>query len=337
MLNQDIAEPNTLQQELIKIREYIKKFDVVDALSMPKVSIIIPTYNRQEMLKDAVESAMAQDYPNLEIIVTDNASIDGTDDMMKSYVKDDRIIYFRHDKNMGPVFNGRNACINIATGKYALLLCDDDYLLDSSYISKAINLILENQSIVLVHANCKWLNLSNGSVQVTNYKEARFIKGNEYFLYYETAEQYPHIVGLVTALFDREKAIHTMAYVDEGAVGGDMVLYLELMLLGNVGILGSCAGFYRFHDGSCSSHLENYVQMDSTIILLEKLKKMALEKQFNPQLLEQWINFRVFTYVRWFVVSCYNQGQHQAGECLLERIKEQYPAIYQAVKRSLNM
>lgn len=309
-----------------------------NALSMPKVSIIIPTYNRQEMLKDAVESAMAQDYPNLEIIVTDNASIDGTGEMMKRYVGDSRITYVRHDKNMGPSFNVRNAFINIATGKYVLLLCDDDYLLDSSYISKAINLILENQSIVLVHANCKVLNLSNGSIQITNYKEARFIKGNEYFLYYETAEQYPHIVGFVTALFDREKAIHSMAYVaEEAVVGCDMVLYLELMLLGNVGILGDCAGFYRLHDGSSSSHLEDYVQMDSTIILLEKLKKMALEKQFSPQLLEQWINFRVFTYVRWFVVSCYNQGQPQAGECLLERIKEQYPAIYQAVKRGLNM
>jgi glycosyltransferase involved in cell wall biosynthesis len=335
MLDQDIVEPNTLQQELIKIRDYIKKFD--DALTMPKVSIVIPTYNRKEMLKDAVESAMAQDYPNLEIIVTDNASTDGTDEMMKRYIKDDRIIYFRHDKNMGSSFNGRNAFINIATGKYVLQLCDDDYLLDSSYISKAINLILENQSIVLVHANCKWLNLSNGSVQLTHYKEARFIKGDEYFLYYETSEQYPHIVGFVTALFDREKAIRTMAYVAEEAVGGDTVLYLELMLLGDVGILEDCAGFYRFHDGSCSSHLEDYVQTDGTLILLEKLKNMALEKQFNPQILEQWINFRVFTYVRWFVVSCYNHGQHQAGEYLLERIKEQYPAVYQELKRGLSL
>jgi glycosyltransferase involved in cell wall biosynthesis len=52
----------------------------VENSSFPKVSIMIPTYNRAHYLVDAIESSLTQDYPNFEVIVSDNHSTDGTEE-----------------------------------------------------------------------------------------------------------------------------------------------------------------------------------------------------------------------------------------------------------------
>lgn len=76
---------------------------------LPKISVTIPTYNRKKMLKRAIDSVLAQDYKNIEVIVSDNASTDGTDTLMQEYANDSRIIYIRNSENIGPVKNGRQA------------------------------------------------------------------------------------------------------------------------------------------------------------------------------------------------------------------------------------
>jgi glycosyltransferase involved in cell wall biosynthesis len=66
----------------------------------PLVSVVIPTYNRAEMLHRAVESVCSQDYKNLEIIIIDDGSTDNTTDIVKGF-DDKRIILYRLNKNQG--------------------------------------------------------------------------------------------------------------------------------------------------------------------------------------------------------------------------------------------
>lgn len=90
---------------------------------MPKVSVIIPTYNRLSMLKEAVESVLAQDYEDFELIVVDDGSTDGTSEAMKQYGKRVRIL--EHTENRG-VSAARNRGILHARGKYVAFLDSDD-------------------------------------------------------------------------------------------------------------------------------------------------------------------------------------------------------------------
>jgi len=91
----------------------------------PLVSIGIPTYNRASgYLRETLESALAQTYPNLEIVVADNCSPDNTRAVVEGY-GDRRIRYFRHDAGMKPNDNF-NFCLQQARGTYFLLLHDDD-------------------------------------------------------------------------------------------------------------------------------------------------------------------------------------------------------------------
>ena len=87
----------------------------------PLVTIGIPTYNRADgYLRETLESALAQSYPNLEILVADNCSTDNTKLVVESY-KDKRVRYFRHETGLIPNDNF-NFCLSQARGYYFLLL-----------------------------------------------------------------------------------------------------------------------------------------------------------------------------------------------------------------------
>lgn len=96
---------------------------------LPLVSICIPTYCRYELLRRAVDSALAQDLEGIEILVSDNYSEDGSWDKTKLLTElDPRIIVRRNERNLGWTGN-LNGCIKDARGKYLVFLCDDDVLL----------------------------------------------------------------------------------------------------------------------------------------------------------------------------------------------------------------
>lgn len=101
-------------------------------MNYPLVSVGIPTYNRADgYLKKAIQSALNQTYPNLEIIVSDNCSSDDTGTVVKAF-DDSRIRYHRHNVNIGPN-NNFNFCLDQAQGAYFLLLHDDD-LIDPDFV-----------------------------------------------------------------------------------------------------------------------------------------------------------------------------------------------------------
>jgi len=91
--------------------------------TMPKVSVIIPSYNRLPMLKEAVDSVLAQDFEDLELIVVDDGSTDGTAEEMKEY--GGRVKLIEHTENRG-VSAARNRGILHAKGKYIAFLDSDD-------------------------------------------------------------------------------------------------------------------------------------------------------------------------------------------------------------------
>ena len=92
----------------------------------PLVSVIIPTYNRANLLKRAINSVLNQTYKNLEIIVVDDGSTDNTEEIVKEY-QDSRIQYILLPENRG-VSSARNRGVKSSRGNFISLLDDDEYL-----------------------------------------------------------------------------------------------------------------------------------------------------------------------------------------------------------------
>jgi glycosyltransferase involved in cell wall biosynthesis len=119
----------------------------------PLVSIMIPTYNQDRFLVDAVESALAQDFPSLEVVVADDCSTDGTADLVTQWLGDPRFRYVRHAHNIGRVANSRALLYELVRGQWTLNLDGDDYLCDPTFISRAIAALRDCQDAALAFSS----------------------------------------------------------------------------------------------------------------------------------------------------------------------------------------
>ena len=127
----------------------------------PLVTIAIPTYNRANLyLRQAIESAINQAYPNLEIIISDNCSSDDTEVIVKSF-RDPRIRYFRQEKNIGGN-NNFNFCLKQAKGEYFLLLMDDD-LIDNDFIETCMQGVNYNSNFGMIRTGTRIID-SHGTI-----------------------------------------------------------------------------------------------------------------------------------------------------------------------------
>lgn len=128
------------------------------------VSILIPTYNREKYLPQCIDSIVTQYWFNdldIEIIISDNASTDSTQNIVKEYQKKySNIRYFRNEENLGMVKNVTKI-VEYATWKYSWIISDDDCLIENS-LEKALKLI-SNDSI-----NIYVLNYSNYNNKLNN-------------------------------------------------------------------------------------------------------------------------------------------------------------------------
>lgn len=110
----------------------------------PKVSVIIPTYNRATLLKRALESVIAQTYGELEIIVVDNGSTDNTTEVVRGF-RDQRIRYYPYTARQNAAA-ARNAGASIATGAYLAFLDSDDKW-EPDHLAVSLKLLRENRHV----------------------------------------------------------------------------------------------------------------------------------------------------------------------------------------------
>ena len=114
---------------------------------MPIVSVIIPTYNAKELLIEAIDSVLSQTLSDLELLIIDDGSIDGTVEAVKA-VDDPRIRYFYKDN--GGVSSARNMGLDKATGQYIAFLDSDD-LYHPKYLETMVSAMENNPDYGVVY------------------------------------------------------------------------------------------------------------------------------------------------------------------------------------------
>ena len=115
----------------------------------PRVTIMVPTFNRANLLGECLSSALAQTMADLEVVVVDGASTDATWDICRQYAQmDARVRVFRDPANTGPA-RGWLRCVEEARGKYGTFLWSDDMLLPS-FVERTVS-SLEDDSIAFAY------------------------------------------------------------------------------------------------------------------------------------------------------------------------------------------
>lgn len=124
--------------------------------SGPLLSVIIPAYNYGRFLKQTISSVLDQGYDDIEILVLDNASTDGTPDVVASFAKEPCVRYLCNSRNVGPSYNVLNG-IQIAQGRYLSLLMADDYY-NPGYLSSLLPRLLRKPEAVVGYTSIRWVN-----------------------------------------------------------------------------------------------------------------------------------------------------------------------------------
>ena len=148
-----------------------------------KVSVLIGTYNRVNLISRTLDSILNQTYENIEIIVVDDCSSDKTKEVLESYAVQypDRFKYIVNEKNMGISYNC-NRAYEIATGDYFALIGDDDEWSDKDKITKQVKEFSEDNILGIV--GTFWKDIKNGNIvrehtpKVDRNPLSQILKGN---------------------------------------------------------------------------------------------------------------------------------------------------------------
>jgi len=125
----------------------------------PLVSIVLPVFNGERFLRQALDSIMAQTFTDFELCISDNASTDSTNDICNEYTKKyPCITYHRQLKNIG-IFRNLEWLIKQAKGKYLLLIGDDD-IYEPNCLALYVQKMQANKDVILVYSDYGWIDVS---------------------------------------------------------------------------------------------------------------------------------------------------------------------------------
>lgn len=223
------------------------------------VSILIPVYNRADLIEETINSALSQTYDNIEVIVVDNKSTDGTWGILQRLVsKDKRLKIFQNDQNIGPVRNWKR-CIDNATGEYGKILWSDD-LIAPDFLEKTMP-FLQDDEVGFVFTGTEIFEEDTGKKTDVYFIGSTGIYSSETYINGVLFEgNYP--VSLGCALF-RLKDLKENLLIDipnkigsdfsMHAIGNDLLIYL---LTANkykkFAFVNEKLSFFRSHAGSIS-------------------------------------------------------------------------------------
>ena len=135
--------------------------------AIPAISIITPVWNGLPYIKECVESVLAQDFQDWELIVGDNASDDGTSEYLRT-LNDPRIKVFRHEKNLGPYKNYR-FLFNKMTAPIYTALCADDYFYEGGLRKIVDEWAKVGPEIGLISFNWKYRQINHDRLTAYSY------------------------------------------------------------------------------------------------------------------------------------------------------------------------
>lgn len=118
---------------------------------LKKVSVCVPAYNRPRMMAQLIKTYQNQDYPNRELVISDDSTDDSVRDVVRSF-DDPTIVYSRNPRNIGYCRNFLEA-LRRATGDYIVVLGDDDLLMSRRCLSVYAGVFDEHEDVAYIYSN----------------------------------------------------------------------------------------------------------------------------------------------------------------------------------------
>lgn len=223
---------------------------------MPKVSVIMPTYNAAPFLPRAIESVFAQTLTDWELIIVDDGSTDDTVGVIRNYLADPRVRFLQNPQNMGPSY-ARNRALDAATGQWIALLDADDW-----YEPQRLEMMVgtaEAFEVGIVYDLLRWVDATTGEERRIFFSSRCAPPSSPVRLSVEKAFQW-HLV-LKPLMYGELIAHHQIRYDPSIRVGEDYLFHMQVFLKSGEGAVVPEALYnYRLHRGS--TYIQNFFNLD---------------------------------------------------------------------------
>lgn len=217
-----------------------------NATKPPAVSIGMPVYNGEPYIREALDSLLAQTFPDFEVIISDNASTDNTQTICQEYAgRDSRVRYVRQSKNTGALANFQFV-LGEAQGEYFLWAAADDCI-DTNWLSLLIGNFTEKDVGLFgayLYLDTSGKQLSAPALPV-NLKKGQQLKA---FMIPDTSGKCFYIYSLF-----RRNSIAKVRIFDSGHfVGSDQINIMQILAVGNLRSIPGVIYRYRVHSNNTS-------------------------------------------------------------------------------------
>lgn len=210
----------------------------------PRMTIVIPTVNRPQLVGRAVESALAQTAQDIEILVSDNGSTDETQEVLARY-RDPRLRFLRRGTTIPVNAHGNYLIQEQVRGEFLLALSDDDYV-EPDMAARVLDLFDRRPDLSFAYTGC-WVHYGPETFPALTGPEVE--SGMDFIAAYFAEKREVYWCACITRVAD----LRAIGPMPEDRIFGDFFYWMKLVFKGNVGCIPSPLSHYTFMTDNLSS------------------------------------------------------------------------------------
>lgn len=292
---------------------------------VPRVSVFIPTYNHVRFVEVAIESVLQQEYPNIEIVVGDDGSTDGTQEILRRY-RDEHPALFKlilSPTNLGITANC-NKIIQACSGEYVAMFAGDDLWLPGK-LARQVSLMESDPTSSVCIGKVVWFESETGKY-IRTYPSGDFdVTGMGPV---ETA-YYVGSTGM--SMLARRDCIPEYGFDPRIPMVSDWLFYIELLRRGKPLFINEPLAMYRRHKGNTS--------LRSEMLIREHLLTLQILESRYPEMRESAASFlRKYILIASVDILRETEDSHTRRQHLLSTMLKVSPSdfIWSTLMRILN-
>jgi len=231
------------------------------------VSVCIPTFNHGRFLGAAIESILAQEYCELEVLVVDDASIDDTEAVVRQWTRrDSRVNYRRNSTNLG-CFKNANECTREAQGNLLWVFQSDDICTDTRFLSRAVDAFVKTPSLAFFFSAFRLVDQEKRLLmEIVPQACDALLTGRQALYRILHSQCWPSATVMAASAFRR-----VGGYLEEIGMGNDIYTYLSLCLQGEVFYCSTIMVSARVHTASNTGAMgdQRFSSFDTPLVRFE--------------------------------------------------------------------
>ena len=216
----------------------------MDTNIKPQISVIMITRNRAHFIAAAIESVLRQSFSDWELLILDDDSTDGTDEIVKRFADADKRIQYVKNNSVRGISASRNDGLEKAQGEYIAVLDSDDVWTDMGKLQKQFDFLTNNPDYTLIGSNIKIVNEKGSFIKNTDFTTEDIDIRAKILIFNQIAHS--------TVLYRKDTAEKIGGYDKGLSCVEDLDLFLRLGSIGKMKNLKEITTAYTKHSGGVS-------------------------------------------------------------------------------------